>query len=275
MKILRSVYLIINYKTIIVTVLSLITTYICHHWEFTAEFPLSLVSVAIVFPIVFSINSAYQRRERALNCLADLKAHGAALFLASRDWLPEASLAQSIEIRDKLQTLLNAIYQMFLAKRDQALPQEIAVYAVFSSMSSTIKSFRDYGLPSGEASRLNQYLSKMIIAFDNMKVIYHYRTPITLRAYSKGFIYSFPVLFAPYFASTFLTYSPGWLGYIMPILYSFILVSLDNIQDHLEDPYDQIGEDDIKIDTGEYIEMINGGLLSQHQDVPGLPMPSN
>ena len=37
----------------------------------------------------------------------------------------------------------------------------------------------------------------------------------------------------------------------MPILYSFILVSLDNIQDHLEHPFDEIGEDDIRIDENE------------------------
>jgi hypothetical protein len=35
----------------------------------------------------------------------------------------------------------------------------------------------------------------------------------------------------------------------MPILYSFILVSLDNIQDHLENPYDNVGEDDIDINA--------------------------
>jgi hypothetical protein len=43
----------------------------------------------------------------------------------------------------------------------------------------------------------------------------------------------------------------------MPILFSFILISLDNIQEHLEDPYDQIGEDDIRMDM-EDIEIMIG-----------------
>ncbi len=30
------------------------------------------------------------------------------------------------------------------------------------------------------------------------------------------------------------------LEYVMPVLYSFILVSLDNIQDHLEHPFDEV-----------------------------------
>ena len=58
----------------------------------------------------------------------------------------------------------------------------------------------------------------------------------------------FPIIYGPYFANSFHTYSPQ-LVYVMPILYSFILVSLDNIQDHLENPFDNVGEDDIDIDA--------------------------
>jgi len=83
-----------------------------------------------------------------------------------------------------------------------------------------------------------------------MKIIHAYRTPVTLRAYSKVFIYIFPIIYGPYFASTFHDFS-AYLEYVMPILYSFILVSLDNIQDHLEHPFDEIGEDDIRIDERE------------------------
>ena len=90
----------------------------------------------------------------------------------------------------------------------------------------------------------------MIIAFDNLKSIHVYRTPITLRAYSKVFIYIFPIIYGPYFASNFKDFS-AHLEYVMPVLYSFILVSLDNIQDHLEHPFDEVGEDDIRIDEKE------------------------
>ena len=35
----------------------------------------------------------------------------------------------------------------------------------------------------------------------------------------------------------------------MPILFTAILVSLDNILEHLANPFDRIGEDDIVIDA--------------------------
>src|SRR6185503_5184390 len=110
---------------------------------------------------------------------------------------------------------------------------------------------RKHGVQSGEISRVSQYVSKMIIAFDNLKIIHVYRTPITLRAYSKVFIYVFPIIYGPYFASTFKDFSSS-LEYVMPVLYSFILVSLDNIQDHLENPFDEVGEDDIVIESEEF-----------------------
>ena len=42
----------------------------------------------------------------------------------------------------------------------------------------------------------------------------------------------------------------------MPILFSVVLVSLENIQDHLENPFDQIGEDDIVINAEKFVERL-------------------
>ena len=122
-------------------------------------------------------------------------------------------------------------------------------------LSAITMELRNYGVQSGEISRVSQYVSKMIVAFENLKIIFLYRTPITLRAYSKVFIYAFPIIYGPYFASTFHDFSAS-LEYVMPVLYSFILVSLDNIQDHLENPFDQVGEDDIDIDAEETARLL-------------------
>lgn len=251
MKRLKSFFLIVNFQTLFVTILSIVATTLCHHYGITADFSLTLVGVAIVFPIVFSINSAYKRREDALANFADLKAHGLAIYFASSDWVEqdENSKIISKNIRKILKQLLINIRELFLSKKDDKTEKVINMYKTFSELSAQIQLLRAY-LPSGEISRLNQFVSKMMIAFNKMKIIYNYRTPITLRTYSKVFIYSFPLLYAPYFANFHADIY--FLGYVMPILYSFILVSLDNIQDHLEDPYDQIGEDDIIIDVENY-----------------------
>lgn len=248
---LSSFFLIINYKTLIVTALSVISTYACYHYGLTARFPDMLVGVAIVFPVVFSIGSAYNRRETALQRLSDFKGHAIAIYYAARDWPAEKNSDIPNRVRALTGELTRLMRTMFLTvHRNSWQENERKIYELFSELSKLTMALRNLGVQSGEISRISQYVSKMIIAFDNLKIIHAYRTPVTLRAYSKVFIYIFPIIYGPYFASTFSDYSAR-LEYVMPVLYSFILVSLDNIQDHLEHPFDEVGEDDIRIDDRE------------------------
>lgn len=252
-KVLKSFFLIINYKTLIVTALSIISTYFCYKHGLTAKFPDMLVGVAIVFPVVFSIGSAYNRRETALQRFSDFKGHAIAIYYATRDW----TVSSDHNLPEKMRTLVNEMIQlmrgMFSSKQEPVWKEnEKKIFQYFSQLSKMTLEMRQQGIQSSEISRINQYVSKMIIAFDNLKIIHNYRTPVTLRAYSKVFIYVFPIIYGPYFASNFKDYSAS-LEYVMPVLYSFILVSLDNIQDHLEHPFDEVGEDDIRIDEQDIV----------------------
>jgi hypothetical protein len=257
LKILKSLLLIINYKTIIITALSIISSYICFHYGFTAKFPDMLVGVAIVFPVVFSIGAAFNRRETALQRLSDFKGHGVAIFYATRDWTATKDNDLPERARVLFGQMIALMKKMFQTKEETHWrDNEKKMYDLFSQMSLLTMELRNYGVQSGEISRISQYVSKMIIAFDNMKIIHDYRTPVTLRSYSKFFIYIFPVVYGPYFASTFHDFS-AHLEYVMPVLYSFILVSLDNIQDHLENPFDDVGEDDIHINAEDTLHIIS------------------
>jgi hypothetical protein len=256
-KIFKSLRLIINYKTLIITSLAIISTYICFHMGFTAKFPDMLVGVAIVFPVVFSIGAAYTRRENALQRVSDFKGHAIVIFYAMRDWTANKENDLPARVKVLIGEMFKQMKTMYQTKAGAAWQvNERKMYDMFSELSLLTMEMRNYGVQSGEVSRVSQYVSKMIIAFDNMKIIHHYRTPITLRSYSKFFIYAFPIIYGPYFASTFHDFS-AHLEYVMPILYSFILVSLDNIQDHLENPFDDVGEDDVQIDDMEALRMIS------------------
>lgn len=256
MKIIRSILRIINYKTIIITLLSLASTWLCMRYDLKADFPLTLVGIAIVFPVVFSIDSAYKRRERALGLLADFKAHLHAMFLASRDWVDPPNEDFKNQVKDNLLDTYTSVREFFVSGEQEGRDLEKIIFNKMSTLSGLLMKFRALGLQSGEVSRISQYVSKIEVAVENMKVIFYYRTPITLRAYSKIFIYSFPILYGPYFVSVSEHYSHG-LEYMMPIVFSFILVSLDNIQEHLENPFDQVGEDDIKFDVEEFSKMMD------------------
>jgi hypothetical protein len=256
-KVLKSFFLIINYKTIIITILAVISSQVCFNLGLTAKFPDMLVGVAIVFPVVFSIGSAYNRRETALQRYSDFKGHAMAIYYATRDWTTNKENDLPIRVKGMVKEMTAIMRSMFASNhRTEWQQNEIKIYSYFSQLSALTMEMRAYGVQSGEISRISQYVSKMVIAFDNLKIIHVYRTPITLRAYSKVFIYIFPIIYGPYFASTFHDFS-AHLEYVMPVLYSFILVSLDNIQDHLEHPFDEVGEDDIRIDESELVTHMN------------------
>ena len=252
LKSFKRVSLIINWKTFLITGLAILSTSICLHFDIKADFPLTLIGTAIVFPIVFSIGGAYKRREVALDEYGAIKAHGRALFFAVSHWLENPPEDLKAELKIALKNLLNSCKYVFTESVEDLEENEKDVYKSFENLSIFIKTMRSHGLPSGEASRSNQFLSKMMISFERIKHIYQYRTPRTLRTYSDIFIVILPIIYGPHFAHNVTSYNFG-LHFAVPIMFSVILVALDNIQSHLENPFDQQGEDDVHINVEKFI----------------------
>ena len=73
MKVISAFFKIIDVQTAVVTLLAVASTYICNRFEFFANLPSGLIGIAIIFPIVFSINTAYKRREEVLKFFAKPK----------------------------------------------------------------------------------------------------------------------------------------------------------------------------------------------------------
>jgi len=256
MKSIRSFIKIVDHQTIIVMLMAITSTYLCEKFNLVADLPSGLIGVAIIFPIVFSINAAYRRREEALRYFASLKAHSVAIFYAHRDWDPSNDNKNKERMIEIIVSLLNNIRDYFSADDEKRAEKLNNVYKVFSGISKSHEKLRQDNVPANEISRANQYLRAIIIEFERMRNILRYRTPISLRSYSHVFLNSFPILFGPYFAHL-TTKSFPVAGYIVAILYSLVLVSLDNIQEDLENPYDAIGEDDVNLEVvEEYIKIM-------------------
>ncbi|QUL38430.1 hypothetical protein [Erythrobacter sp. JK5] len=258
--------LVINGKSLMIVALAVVSTWASLKLGLIADYPLTIISTAVIFPIVFSIGHAYKRREAALDDYGIIKAHGRALYFAARDWLPDedgdakqAKLERLHHVEAVLSNLLTACRDMFKGNLEDMPRTERDVYAAFSQLSDFVKRMRSEGLASGECSRCNQYVSKMIVAFESVKHIYQYRTPRTLRAFSDVFIILLPLIYGPFFAYCAVEYDAPVLTYVMPVLFAVILTGLDNIQNHLEDPFDQIGPDDVAINAEKFVELLGCG----------------
>jgi predicted membrane chloride channel (bestrophin family) len=256
MGLLKSFSMIFTATTVVVVTCAVISTYLCQYYQIYADFPTTLLGLAVVFPIVFSIGTAYARREKALVYYGSMKSHGRSIFFAARDWVPKPDKSADMKLKKILENMLKNCRDLFLTKVSESHEKEKEVYKRFSELSKFIVECRARGMGTSDFSRINQYMAKMLDSFENLKHIYQYRTPVTLRAYSKIFIYVLPICYGPYFAHLGKDF-PFLLVYVMPVLLSIILVSLDNIQDHLENPFDLVGEDDVKINVEKFIDKLD------------------
>lgn len=246
MKVISAFIRLFDYHVLIVTSLALAATYVCVHFNVTADLPSSLIAVAIVFPIVFSINAAYQRREQALAMLARTQGFITALYFANRDWVgQEAGGDLSRDIKRIGDALLAAVTGALGGPADSRKAAVASAYDLFSQISQSNEKLRDAGLAATEVSRVNNYLRSMMQDFEKMRAIADYRTPSTLRAFSKVYLNAFPLLYAPLYAKIAEEAGLGF-GFGVAVAFAFVLVGLDNVQDKLEDPFDGIGDDDVR-----------------------------
>lgn len=257
MPVLRSLYLLFTARMLALVCLAVASTYICRELQFFMDFPMSAVVTATVFPIVFAINAAYQRRETALVEYGSIQAHAQSLHFATRDWmdapvpeLVEQSKAHITEIFKSLELLLTS-------SPSDVRKNQTRIYREFSNLSQFVSlRFREQGLSPSEISRANQYLSKMLASFEVLQTIYQYRTPISLRVFSHLFIVLLPLIFGPYFAHLNHGYD-SVLSYVPPALFTLVVAALAEIQAHLESPFDQVGEDDIRLGIDDYLARLD------------------
>jgi predicted membrane chloride channel (bestrophin family) len=252
MKTIKDFMSVVDLQTLVVSILAVGSTFACLHFGLLAEIPTGLIGLAVVFPIVFSINAAYKRREEVLKYFGELKAHSVALYFAHRDWVPGEEGAESEHagrVRQLISDLLGSVGEDLRDKR-RTKKSMAEVFSVFSRFSISNETLREAKVPANEISRANQYVSKMMTDYERMRNIASYRTPVSLRAYSRVFLNLFPVAFGPYFAMLCVkSESFPQVGYMVAVLYSLVLVTLDNLQEDLEDPFDGIGTDDVKLDV--------------------------
>lgn len=151
------------------------------------------MGIAIVFPIVFSISGAYARRESALVQYATMKSMGRMVFFIARDWIKnnqeQSDLLQK-DIQENIYEIFTLSVKLFQTKKARQFShEEHEIYKEFSTIADKLEILRENNVSATEIARAHGYLASFITAFETLKHIYQYRTPRTLRLYSKLFIY--------------------------------------------------------------------------------------
>ena len=218
-------------------------TYLAYALNISYRIDLTLLSIAIVFPLVFSIRGSFRRREKALEHLSKFRSALKTVhyyIMINKELSDESKKEMSqiiLEISDKtmehlksnnestedLDDIINNV-QRFMLTRSQDINKKLS-------------------------DRVFRFMKDLHESIENLHAINIHRTPISLKAYCKVFIYIFPVIYAPSIIEIIgLNHNPA-IAYFIVLLTEFILITLYNIQDQLEYPFDNVGLDDINLDN--------------------------
>lgn len=222
-------------------IVSGLTVFLCYQYQIIFNVDLTLLSIAIIFPLVFTIRGSFRRREKALEHLSQFRSSMKTLsyFITTSNLTVEEKKSLEIILEDIGKKTLERLKNQNEEIKD--LDDEIAKVYDFILLKNEMISKR-------LKDRIFKYMNDLHEAIDNLHAIHVHRTPISLKAYCKVFIYIFPLIYTPTIIYNIGLYYNHTAVYFVVILTEFILISLYNIQDHLEYPFDNKGLDDIKLD---------------------------
>jgi predicted membrane chloride channel (bestrophin family) len=233
-------------KMLLLLLETILIYFLYNNYQINIELDFTIMSVAIVFPLVFSITSAYQRRQDSIKEFA--------IF------------------RNKIIDLSNIFYSVDKTKKTD-------YEKLFFSLVELQDIFVSYLKKSTSDNKYNKVREKrkeIFLIIDSYKKLYNERekdsiirvknelfqsaeklrglkihpTPISLRKYCLIFIFLSPLLYNTQLVSQNIStgyVSETFISLLMSIIVSFILIALYNVQDYIENPFDQKGLDDLKL----------------------------
>ena len=202
-----------------------------------------MLSIAIIFPLVFTIRGSFRRREKALQHLSKFRSALKTVhyFVMSNQ---ELSVESKKEMTDILLNISEQTMDQLKNNGDNTKDLDEIIDKVLTFIVAN-----DETVSKNLKDRTFRFMKDLHESIENLHAINTHRTPISLKAYCLVFIYIFPLIYAPTIIFDVGLENNQGITYFIVLLTEFILISLYNIQDQLEYPFDDIGLDDINLET--------------------------
>lgn len=232
---------IINTRTLIALVIAGAMLYFSFTYDISYNIDLTLLSIAIIFPLVFNIRGSFRRREKALEHLSQFRS---ALKTINYLFITEPKLSDE----DK-QEISNILLEISDTTMSHLRSSDYSTKNIDMSVNriSEFVSAKDTLISRGLKAKIFRFLNDIHESVDNLNAIHVHRTPVSLKAYCEFFIYLFPLIYVPAILFKVGLDSSKWVTILIVMFSQFILISLYNIQDQMEYPFDNVGLDDINL----------------------------
>ena len=221
----------------------MVTTLIAYEFDINFNVDLTLISIAVIFPLVFTIRGSFRRREKALEHLSQFRSS-----LKTVHYFVLSNKKLSDEFKNQASNILVEISENVLGHLKNNIYTTKDLDDVIDKVYTFIDE-KDEFFSGKIRDKVFRFMNDLHESIENLHAIHTHRTPISLKAYCKIFIYMFPLIYAPTIINNIGFETPQWFTYFIVIVTEFILISLYNIQDQLEYPFDDVGLDDIQLDS--------------------------
>ena len=239
---------VLNYRIVIILIETILIYFLYDKYKIDIKIDFTIISIAIVFPLVFSITSAYQRRQEAIALFSEFRNKIIDLtniFYA----VDEVNKKDYVSLFNKLvgvQTGLNNYLINTSPDNDFGVIREKRK-EVLLFIDSHKKLFNER-----EKDSLIRVKNELFLSAEQIRGIKIHGTPISLRKYCLIFIY-----FSPFLYNSQLIVTSSGTGFqlesivslMFSLVVSFVLMALYNVQDYIENPFDQKGLDDLNIEA--------------------------
>ncbi len=222
-------------------VIAIVTLFFAYKFNINYNIDLTLISIAIVFPLVFTIRSSFRRREKALEHLSQFRA-----AIKTVDYFFMSAPTLTDEKKSEISKVLLEISEVTISHLNKVESSPNNLDDVVNKVYLFIIENEEM-IPRALRDKVIRFMNDLHEAIENLHAIHIHRTPISLKAYCLIFIYIFPFIYTPTIINRIGLETTIWITYFVVILSEFILISLYNIQDHMEYPFDDKGLDDINL----------------------------
>lgn len=232
---------IFNIRTLIALIISQAASYYVIQNGIKSNFNLVLFGLAISFPIVFSIQSAFKRRDRAIEYFSLFKAGLVSIlqsFRVSEDLPPE----RKMEVSKILQSVANQLITQ--------LENHISDYAPMQQSVDKIVDFIEANrenLSNRNILRMIRYVRDITMGAAYLIALVKHRTMAGIRFFALFFLLLFPIIQAPILNHALSPLVSNFTIHVVSAVTSLILITLSNFQTSIEYPFDADGIDNIQV----------------------------
>ena len=226
--------------TIFIACISLISSYISLRYELSLYVDFFIIGVILAFPISFAMREAFRRRERAIQYLSLFKATLQSVFFCFEN--SKLSQEKKTEIKNILLNMSNGLIDYLKGKPDNKPTVEKYSEQFFAFFRQN-----EEHLKSSFSVKIMLFFFRVNESVEFLLATKRHKTPLGVRLIVLFSIYVFAILYPSSLLHRVGFQGSLWYIFMTTYFKGFLFVCLYNVQNSLEDPFDQNSVDSIRL----------------------------